>query len=268
MLDYICASKVSNVIKGIKDTAMLLKDLKQYYPYLQELYFAGGEPLLYKENLDILYELDKLRCYDVQLIYNTNFTQLNKNKDFMKLWKKFNRLTIWISVDGSGKKGEYLRKGLKWEDISDNLNVLNKECPNADISIRFTVSVFNILHLPDFHKEIIERYLKADKIYFNIVDIPNYYSVKIFPKELKEQVNEKIKNHIIWLKQQEPFNQGNNILIYKFYLDRWNAILKYMNSEDWTHLIPQFIEVTNKLDNLRNENFIDIFPELESLYKK
>ena len=44
--------------------------------------------------------------------------------------------------------------------------------------------------------------------------------------------------------------------------------VKYMNSEDWSHLIPKFFQYTNKLDEIRGEKISDVVPELYFHTKK
>jgi hypothetical protein len=40
-----------------------------------------------------------------------------------------------------------------------------------------------------------------------------------------------------------------------------------MNAEDKTHLIPRFLDETNKLDNIRKENTAEIFPFIKELFE-
>lgn len=141
----------------------LLTSLVEYLPDVVEIYCAGGEPLLMSENLTILKKLKALEKYDLQLVYNTNLTQVHRKIEFIQYWKSFKSLKFLISLDGSHQRGEYLRKGIIWDDILHNLLFLKDECPHGEIQINFTVSVFNILHLPDFHKEMLEKkYIEAD----------------------------------------------------------------------------------------------------------
>ena len=39
---------------------------------------------------------------------------------FKIMWKKFDKVRIWPSIDGFGKKAEYGRKGLDWELFNEN----------------------------------------------------------------------------------------------------------------------------------------------------
>jgi organic radical activating enzyme len=245
----------------------LLPALDEYLPDVIQIYCAGGEPLLMDENLTILKKLKAIDKYDVQLIYNTNLTQVHRRTEFIQYWKNIKSLKFLISLDGSHQRGEYLRKGMIWDDILHNLLFLKNECPHSEMLINFTVSVFNILHLPDFHKEMMEKkYIKADQLCLNILHLPEMYSVKIMPVELKQKATEKLLKHIAWLLQQTPCKEQSESQPQTLpFIQQWHACINYMNSEDWSHLLPNFIFYTNYIDEIRNENCLEIFPELEPL---
>lgn len=90
-----------------------------HLPYVQEIYFAGGEPLININHYLILDELIRLnRQGEVKLSYNTNFSLLTyKNFDLIEIWKKFKNVRVGASLDTNYAKGEYLRKNLKWDDV-------------------------------------------------------------------------------------------------------------------------------------------------------
>ena len=80
---------------------------------LEEIYFAGGEPLIMEEHYRILKKLDERKMYHVRLKYNTNFSQMTfKKLDVMEIWNRFESVKIGASLDGMGKRGEYLRNCL------------------------------------------------------------------------------------------------------------------------------------------------------------
>ncbi len=53
--------------------------LEPHLDYVEQIYFAGGEPLLMEEHYKILDELVRRKRFDVRLIYNTNFTHTDLN---------------------------------------------------------------------------------------------------------------------------------------------------------------------------------------------
>ena len=51
------------------------EQLEPHLDYVEQIYFAGGEPLLMEEHYKILDELVRRERFDVRLVYNTNFTK-------------------------------------------------------------------------------------------------------------------------------------------------------------------------------------------------
>jgi hypothetical protein len=45
----------------------------------------------------------------------------------------------------------------------------------------------------------------------------------------------------------------------------FKSAVSFMCADDKTDLIPKFWDRTNKLDSIRNENILDIIPELKAL---
>ena len=66
------------------------EQLLPHIDYVEQIYFAGGEPLLMEEHYRILDELVRRERFDVRLIYNTNFTHTDlKGKSVFEYWKLF-----------------------------------------------------------------------------------------------------------------------------------------------------------------------------------
>ena len=49
------------------------EQLVPHLDYVEQIYFAGGEPLMMEEHYNILDKLERRERFDVRLIYNTNF---------------------------------------------------------------------------------------------------------------------------------------------------------------------------------------------------
>jgi len=79
--------------------------------------------------------------------------------------------------------------------------------------------------------------------------------LQILPIELKKSVTKKYENHIKYLEQ---FPNTKNVI------DGYNSILSFM-SVGREKEIHRFKIKTKLLDELRNENFRDVFPELTEI---
>jgi MoaA/NifB/PqqE/SkfB family radical SAM enzyme len=256
-------------INGVADSVKLLSELEQYLPQIESIRFAGGEPLLIEENYHILERLIELNKYDVEVEFETNLTMLSYKKyKLIPLWNKLNNLLLTISIDGLGSKCEYLRKGLNWDVLINNLIEIKDKCTKARKRINYTITAYNIDHLPDFHREMVEKnYITANEIRLVCAYDPRYFSSKILPKHLKKEITKKYKEHIRWLRNQYPYCNKDLFQDNVHSLFQWFGCIEHMNHDDWTFLIPTFLQFSNELDQLRNENCLSVFPELAPVFQ-
>lgn len=235
------------------------QDIEPLFDIVEEIYFVGGEPLIMDEHYKIINKLVELEKYNVKLQYNTNFSVINyKDNNIIETWKKFDLVELTISLDGYGKRGEIIRKGMNWDTIVKNLQYLNENYGN-DYNIDCVYQALNSFHVFDFHRKLYEDKLIATVDNFNIYFLtgPEYLSIDILPSEMKTKLIEKVDNHI------------NEFLIpnkSKISIGQFEA-LKNILIEDFdnTKLIPKFKKYISALDKIRNENTLETFPELEPI---
>lgn len=171
------------------------------YPYLEdckEFYFAGGEPLMHQEHLDILIYLHENKLYDKHISYSTNMTLLKwKKNDFVEIWKNFNDLLFWCSIDGQGEQLEYIREFSKHDTVFKNLNTLldmKDSCPNKKfkINICYTHSIYNAYYTKEFFEFLYENNIlqRIDDIDFNYA-YSDVNSPAILPEFAKIELKQK-----------------------------------------------------------------------------
>lgn len=235
------------------------EQLEPHLDYVEQVYFAGGEPLLMEEHYRILEELIKRGRTDVRLIYNTNFTHTDlKGRSVFEYWRQFASVSVGASLDDSGARGEYIRKGTDWATVEQNRRDMLAICPGVDFYISPTLSIFNARHLPEFHRAWVEKGLiKPQDLNVNILQDPPHYRIDIAPAEYKEELTLLYTQHIEWLRTQGDYlgraTQG------------FESAVQFMNATDNTHLIDTFWRKTHELDDIRKENILDTIPELRAL---
>ena len=234
------------------------EQLQHHLDYVEQIYFAGGEPLLMEEHYNILEELVKKKRFDVRLIYNTNFTHTElKGKSVFEYWRQFDSVAVGASLDASGTRGEYIRKGTDWAVVEQNRRNMLQVCPDVDFYISPTLSIMNAWHLPDFHRDWVERGLiRAQDLNVNILQDPPYYRIDIAPAEYKQQLASKFLNHIHWLNDRDLLQRATV---------GFESAIKFMLATDNTNLIDTFWRKTYELDDIRRENILTVIPELTAL---
>jgi sulfatase maturation enzyme AslB (radical SAM superfamily) len=233
--------------------------LEPHLDYVEQIYFAGGEPLLMEEHYRILDELVRRGRFDVRLIYNTNFTHTDlKGNSVFEYWRQFKSVAVGASLDASGARGEYIRKGTNWAAVEQNRRDMLKICPEVDFYISPTLSIMNAWHLPDFHRDWVEQGLiRAQDLNVNILQDPAYYRIDIAPIEYKQLLRVKFEEHIAWLQ-----HQGDSL---GRATQGFESAVAFMMATDNTHLIDTFWRKTHELDGIRKEQMLDVIPELKAL---
>jgi sulfatase maturation enzyme AslB (radical SAM superfamily) len=241
------------------DEDSMIQQMEPHIPYLEQVYFAGGEPLIMKEHYYLLDRLLELDNTNVRLIYNTNFSEMRyKDKHVYDYWKKFETVNVGASLDAMGPRAELMRKGTDWLQTVSNRIEMKKAVPHVDFYVSATVSAMNVLHVLEFHRSWAEQGLiEAKDFNINICQSPEWYRIDIFPEWFKQEVIiPAYQKHIEWLDPQDKLRRATV---------GFQSILNFLTANDNSTKWPDFVREIDKLDILRNENFWDTFPEFAAL---
>jgi sulfatase maturation enzyme AslB (radical SAM superfamily) len=210
---------------------------------LKHVYLAGGEPLLMKENLELLEKLYKDNP-EVNLRINTNLSKVDTK--IFELICKFKNVHWTVSVETIEEEYEYIRYGGTWQDFVDNLHMIKNL--NHKIS-------FNMLHFLLNYQSIFVciDYLKGIGFHNNsfiagALTSPEYLDVRHLP----DDVLNKIKNTL-----QERINKSPGFLLENSYKNLELYLNKPINKD-----LSQSFNIIKQLDQRRSLNSRNIFQEL------
>jgi organic radical activating enzyme len=234
------------------------EQLIPHLDYVEQIYFAGGEPLMMAEHYNILDELERRGRFDVRLIYNTNFTHVKlKDRTVFDYWKKFDSVAVGASLDAMGPRAEYIRKGTDWATVESNREQMLTTCPDVDFYISPTLSIMNAWHLPDFHREWVDLGLiQPQDLNVNILQDPAYLRIDMATPLYKQQLSDKYSAHLTWLRDRDPLQRATV---------GFESAVNFMMSTDNSHLLAKFWSKTKELDAIRKENILEVIPELRTL---
>lgn len=248
--------EMSRVEYTAGDEDAMLEQMLPHIPYLEQVYFAGGEPLIMKEHYFMLEKLIEHGKTDIRIQYNTNFSELRfKDRHVFDYWRHFKNVSVGASLDASGERAELMRRGTNWAQTLLNRKRMLEEVPHVDFYISATISAMNVLHVLDFHKQWVELGLiQAKDFNVNICQSPDWYRVDILPEDFKiNVVIPAYKKHIAWLEPQDKLQRATN---------GFKSVLNFINANSRSNLLPKFREEIKKIDEIRNENFWHTFSEL------
>jgi radical SAM protein with 4Fe4S-binding SPASM domain len=251
------------VTYSIEDEAKFFKEFEACIGGIKEIYFAGGEPILTEQHYTLLKLLLKNGKRDCKLFYNTNLSQLHlKEHKLLEYWKQFDFINLAVSLDDIGTRLEYQRKNARWETIENNLQQIKDECQNVELVFSPTVSVFNVLYLPEMHRTLVERsYARPEDVIPTLLSYPQEYNIRALQAALKKQVHHVITEQLQWLEGLTP----NNTEKMEHCLKQYRNLLLYLEEKDLPEARQRFAKKVKDLDLIRKESFAVTFPELRTM---
>jgi len=242
-----------------KDSNSLIAEFKKHENSIDLMYFFGGEPFLIKQHYDLLDYLYNNKKFNIEIHYSTNLTVMNnKILDCLEKLKHFKKVVIIGSLDGEGKKFEFLRKNSSWNLVENNIKTFSNF--TEDFYLMPSLCNLNIFSIFDILQKLIENKLvKPQNIILNMVFEPSYLAYTNLGPKLRKKVIKKIENFTNFLK-----SFINNATLNS--LNTENILVKLKNIETSLNKnvsinLKDFFLKTVQLDKLRGENFIQIFPE-------
>jgi MoaA/NifB/PqqE/SkfB family radical SAM enzyme len=249
---------------------------------MQQLYFAGGEPLIIDEHYELLERVIEMGYADqMEIRYNSNGVEWRD--DLFDLWKHFKLVRYHYSVDSIEGMNDYIRYPSEWDRNLEVFDILDSQTgDNTEVTIACAVQALNIYYIPDFLKWKLEHGFKkinmwpfgAGGINYHFVYHPPHLNVKILPAWFKDEVERKYEEFIPWWEEnwekgvpswhkgkvtQEQWRTAS------YGIDRLRGMVNFMKSEDWSQRMPEFQEYITKLDQLRGTDFRKTFPDMAKL---
>jgi MoaA/NifB/PqqE/SkfB family radical SAM enzyme len=227
-----------------------LQQMKKYIferaDKLKHIYMAGGEPLLMKENLELL-ELLKEVNPNVNLRINTNLSKVDTR--VFDLICTFSNVHWIVSVESIEHEYEYIRHGGSWNDFLDNLNQIQK--------LKHKIS-FNMLHFLLNYDSIFDciEFLQGRGFHNNSFVVgaltePDHLNIRHLPNTMLQSVERELQD---WISQKPGFLLENGL----------RNVLQYIKTPVEKNIEYCLAEIA-KMDQRRNINSRAVFTELYNL---
>lgn len=246
------------VIHVDNNRGTVLEEVLTHIEHIDLAYFAGGEPLITDEHYTMLEEMIRLRRTDITLRYNTNASNIKyKKHDVLDLWKHFKKIELSCSIDHYGERAEWLRKGTDWGKVESNLLTF-RELDYVSFQMNTVFSIFNYPTIAEFYQYLKDKNIVRREDWYHSLYLavhPNYYCAKSLPKALKVEAAAKA---LAWA----DANQNDGTSLSRLVTDAVNFAKE---SDSWPLVRDKFLGHTGSIDRIRDENFWNVFPELNSL---
>lgn len=228
-------------------TVQQREDFKQYIfdraDQLHHVYLAGGEPLLMKENIELL-DLLLQRNPSVNLRINSNLSKTDTNM-FERVCE-FQNVHWVVSIETLEQQFEYIRFGSRWADFVENLHTIHQ----LDHKISFNMLYF-LLNSESVFDCIL--WLQGQGFHNNSFILgaltgPKYFDVRNLPAPQLIQAQQKIQS---WLNTTPGFLLENGL----------RNILNYIQQPFEADFAASLAALA-ELDQRRGLNNRQLFPEL------
>ena len=167
------------------------EDLEKHIESIKFFEITGGEPLMIKEQFDILQKcVDAGVAKNIEVHYNTNGTQFPE-KELNEIWPHFKKIEVAFSIDDIKERFEYQRHPARWDAVNENiLKFKNSGLKNLSMQVCTTINVFNIAYLDELAPYIDEW--GPDFWYINILHYPMEFDIQQLPVDLKKKITDKL----------------------------------------------------------------------------
>ena len=213
---------------------------------------------------------------NITVRYNSNGVLVDDS--IIDIWSQFKEVRFAFSIDALEDRNHYIRYPVEWDEITAALHKLDNTPNNIKIGIACAVQIFNIKHIIDFAKWKIQQNFKKINMFkvagieagggiinMHMLYIPTFLSARILPKEDKEQLRKDILDFKQWL--WDNYRQDDDFWLHNpSGWNRWEGVLKFVEAEDHSHLLPDFKEYVNNLDTIRKTDARSVFPELANFF--
>ena len=261
---------------GDQERSKFWTQMDDWIPHIKNLEIMGGEPLYMKEFKDFAGKLiDKDLAKDIEISFSTNGTQA-VGEFLDSIVENFKNVSFNVSIDGIGKRFEYLRFPGKWDKVEQNLDKIHKwrEEGKIHVGVTNTVTILNLMYLLEFHVEFAKRWPLFD-IFHNIANLPSWFNPNVLPDHMKERSVQSLQRGLKENKfPTELLGDIKGIIKHATALQK-DVIRPYGSLEEG-HTIEGEIAVRWNMfrkqvvagDEYRKEDFRQVFPELWEIVKE
>ena len=241
-----------------------------YFKNLQFVAFRGGEPFYEPINTYILQKLIDFNWHhQITLDISTNATVIGDN--FFNLIRQFKKVILYVSIEGVGPMYQYCRGGIHYtqsnlETMIDHFTSYS----NIEVCIAYTTMANNIFNIRDTW-DWFQKYRKKATITFsNSVVQPDYLSLDVLSKEMKElayKMIEDIDDEMPWPYDNSPYIYSAGIYKFRKNLKKRIKEDEYNNSQQ-KELFKKFKEYVSALDKIRKTDFLSVEPMFQRFWNE
>lgn len=238
-------SKELNIVQLIPSDKQR-DDFKNYIfdnaTQLKHVYLAGGEPLLMKENLELLQLLKEVNPL-VNLRINTNLSKVDTK--IFNLICTFPNVHWIVSIESIEEEFEYIRYGSKWKDFLENLIIIKQLDHKISFNmLHFLLNYNSLFGCIEFLQQL---GFHPNSFIVGALLQPDFLDIRHLPDKMLTSVQQTIQH---WLDKKYGFLLDNGL----------NNVLSYIKNPINADINNCLLEI-DQIDKRRNINSKIVFTE-------
>jgi sulfatase maturation enzyme AslB (radical SAM superfamily) len=229
--------------------------LKQYIldniQSISYVYLCGGEPLLMKQNVELLEQLLAAGKEHIQIRVNSNLASLSTK--VFTLLQKFTNVHWIISGESTNSEFEYIRYHSSWDKWLNNLRTLQELSKTTSHKITFNMvwcalTATSIINTVNFFRNMGFDY---NSFVIQILNWPLGLKAENLHQSTRRDILEKIKHECTTIPVES--------CLFKSYT---NIVNYLQNTDGVSSDIPALTKFISVLDNRRSTNGLELFSHL------
>jgi organic radical activating enzyme len=277
--DWIDSLKIDNSPKNIYLEAFW-KWFPTIYDTLQTFRMTGGEPLMDKNTFKMFDYVKDNPHHKLHLSITSNccppkdqWEKFMISLDSMIKANSFDHFMLFCSLDSVGKQAEYIRNGLEFDLLYNNVTDFLLNGNKHSLSFIITFNIFSYFGFYEYMKMILnlrKTYSKERQlIWFDAphLSYPEYMNPKLVPEFVIE-----LEKTIKFMKENIRTTHGSFGGFYDFEISKIQRLIDWILAPDPNFDLDlaqkNFYLFFEEHDKRRCTNLIETFPELESFYIK
>lgn len=255
------------------------KWLPKIYPTLQTFRMTGGEPLMDKNTFKMFDYVKSNPKKDLHLSITSNCCppgdQWNK---FMNSLKDINdadaidHFMLFCSLDSWGKQAEYIRNGMDFEVLYNNITNYLVNARKHSLTFIITFNVLSYSKFVEYIQNILELRKKYNKdrqlIWFDVPQLiePDFLNPKLRP-DLVTELEKAIE--FMEINKETSLNQFKGFKDYE--ISKVQRLIDWISSDanfDRKKAMKNFYLFWTNHDIRRGTDFLETFPELHNFWNE
>lgn len=243
------------------------------YPQLRHFRMTGGEPLMDKNTYRVFDHVLANPKPDLHLNVTSNFSvEPNLFENYLDYTKRLcqgeniEHFMQFVSVDTWGKQAEYIRPGLDFDRLVNNVDRWLTEIPGRN-SVTFIMTMNNLVvpGMQDLLKWILDLRIKHShsyqRVWFDtpLLRSPSWQSLQIMPASYKWKLTQ-VRDYMASLPMK------GFVGFKDFEVQRLSRVIDMMNGNTDAAKMADFYRFFSEHDRRHGLRFVEVFPEMTGFY--